>query len=69
MLDCAYNMRLILGAKQYCHYCSNDVVTDELPAGAADGIAILAIKAVLCLEPLTDRFKGRQGVFNRASDK
>ena len=67
MLDCAYNMRLILDAKQYCHYCSNDVVTDELPAGAADGIAILAIKAVLCLEPLTDRFKARQGFFGHTS--
>jgi hypothetical protein len=62
-------MYLILDAEQYCHYYCNDVVADELPAGALDGVAILAIKAVLSLEPLTDRFKGRQGVFNRASDK
>jgi hypothetical protein len=62
-------MYLILDAEQYCHYYCNDVVADELPAGALDGVVILAIKAVLSLEPLTDRFKGRQGVFNRASDK
>lgn len=66
----AYNKALlILDAEQYCRYCCNDVVTDKLPAGTLDGIAILAIKAVLSLEPLTDRFKGRQGVFNRACDK
>lgn len=66
----AYNkLYLILDAEQYCHYYCNDVVTDELPAGALDGIAILAIKAVLSPEPLTGRFKGRQDVFYRAADE
>ena len=60
---------LILDAQQQSDNGGGDVVDDELPAGALDGIAILAVKTVLCLEPLTDRFKGRQGVFNRASDK
>ena len=57
MLLSAYNKALlILDAEQYCHYSCNDVVTDELPAGALDRVAILAVKAVLCLEPLTSRF-------------
>ena len=66
----AYNkLYLILGAEQYCHYCCNDVVADKLPAGTLDGVAILAIKAVLSPESLTGRFKGRQGAFNHASNK
>ena len=52
MLECAYNKALfILDAEQYCHYYGNEVVTDELPAGALDGVAILAIKAVLFSGP------------------
>ena len=47
MLECAYNRRLILDAEQYCHYSCNDVVANKLPTGAAYGVAILAIKAVL----------------------
>lgn len=70
MLECAYNKALlILDAEQYCHYYCNEVVADELPAGALDGVAILAIKAVLSPEPLTGRFKGRQNVFNCAVDE
>ena len=70
MLLSAYNKALlILDAEQYCHYCCNDVVTDKLPAGAFDGIAILTVKAVLCLEPLTSHFQARQGGFCHASDK
>ncbi len=66
----AYNKALlILDAEQYCHYSCNDVVADKLPAGTLDGIAILAIKAVLSPEPLTGRFKGRQNVFNCAVDE
>lgn len=66
----AYNkLYLILDAEQYCHYCCNDVVADELPTGALDGVAILAIKAVLSPEPLTGLFKGRQNVFNCAGDE
>ena len=39
MLECAYNKALfILDAEQYCHYYGNEVVTDELPAGALDGV-------------------------------
>ena len=57
MLLSAYNKALlILDAEQYCHYSCNDVVTDELPTGAAYGIAILAVKTVLCLEPMAGRF-------------
>ena len=57
MLLSAYNKAsLILDAKQYCHYCCNNVVTDELSAGALDWVAVLAIKTVLCLEPLTSHF-------------
>ena len=57
MLLSAYKKALlILDAEQYCNHCCNNVVTDELPAGAADGIAILAVKTVLCLESLTSRF-------------
>ena len=70
MLECAYNRRyLILDAEQYCNHCRNDVVTDKLPAGAAYGVAILAIKTVLCLEPMSGRFQARQDVFSHASDK
>ena len=57
MLLSAYNKALlILDAEQYCHYSCNDVVTDELPAGALDWVAVLAIKTVLGLEPLTSHF-------------
>ena len=57
MLLSAYNKALlILDAEQYCHYSCNDVVTDELPAGALDGVAVFAIKTVLCLEPIAGRF-------------
>lgn len=70
MLECAYNKALlILDAEQDCHYYCNKVVADELPAGALDGVAILAIKAVLSPEPLTGRFKGRQNIFSRAVDE
>jgi len=70
MLECAYNKALlILDAEQYCHYCCNDIVADELPTSALNWIAIIAIKAVLCPEPLANRFQGCQGVFSRASDE
>lgn len=70
MLECAYNKALfILDAEQYCHYYGNEVVTDELPAGALDGVAILAIKAVLSPDPLTGRFQDRQNIFNCAGDE
>lgn len=64
----AYNKALlILDAEQYCHYSCNDVVADKLPAGTLDWVAVLAIKAVLGLEPLADRFQGRQGIISHAS--
>ena len=69
MLECAYNRRLILNTEQYCHYSRNNVVADKLPASTLDRVAILAIKTVLSPEPLTGRFKGRQGIFNRAGNK
>ena len=64
-----HNRALILNAQKQSDHGCGYVVADELPAGALDWVAILGVKTVLCLEPLTDRFKGRQGVFNRASDK
>lgn len=68
IFETVYNAKL-LDAKQQHENGGEKVVTDKLPAGTLDGIAILSIKAVLSQEPLTDRFKGRQGVFNRASNK
>lgn len=38
---------LILDTQQQGDHSSGDVVADELPAGAADGVAILAVKTVL----------------------
>ena len=60
---------LNLDAQQQGNDGGYQVVTDELPASTLDRVAILAIKAVLSPEPLTGRFKGRQGVFNRAGNK
>ena len=57
MLLYAYNKALlILDAEQYCHYSCNDVVTDELPAGAVYWVAVRAMETVLGLERLTSHF-------------
>ena len=70
IFECAYNKALlIIYAKQYCYYNCDNVVAYKLPAGTLNRIAIPAIKAVLSLEPLAGRFKGRQGVFCHTGDK
>ena len=46
-------MALILDTQQQGDHGGGDVVADELPAGALDGVAILAVKLMRGAEPDT----------------
>ena len=54
-------MRLILDAQQQSGHGGGNVVADELPAGAADGVAILTVKLMRGTEPDTGGNGGTVG--------